>query len=243
MLINDMHVHMRPILVQLFFWLTSTVVGWLVPPIVKAGWGINLDDIATQYATTIVGRTQTISQTQIQMWIVILILLSWTIYWLWLYRNVEIRWPSYHKKVSVKSETPKAISTKTLEAPYIGDEGFRNMIQSVASKKPRYAKPKDAPEVEGLSIKQLGDYLVEIGENLTSRNAMQIGHISSDKMLAECMKNFAPYFFHFYGAVKAKGLSDDYLERYYDKPEQIQNVFELAKHLIRYGNHIQIYEG
>ena len=109
--------------------------------------------------------------------------------------------------------------------------------------KPRYAKPENAPETDGLSIKALGEYLIDIGENVRTRCGAWIGQRPLEDLLAECMKTYAPYFFHFYGAVKTKGLSDPALDRYYDNPGEIRDVFDFAKHLIRYGNHIQIYDG
>ena len=106
-----------------------------------------------------------------------------------------------------------------------------------------YAPPEGfgAVPVGSLSNRDLGDRIITLGSDIEKFVQIEKGRKSPGELINGYYAKFAPRFNYFYGEARNRGLSNSYLDRYYDDPESLENVLHIANEIMKFGHVVKLY--
>jgi hypothetical protein len=98
-----------------------------------------------------------------------------------------------------------------------------------------------AVPVGSLSNRDLGDRIITLGSNIEKFVQIEKGRQSPRELINGYYAKYAPRFNYLYGEARNRGLSNSYLDCYYNDPESLENVLHIANEITRFGHVVKLY--
>ena len=98
-----------------------------------------------------------------------------------------------------------------------------------------------AVPVGSLSNQDLGERIITLGSEIEKFVQIEKGRKSPGELINGYYAKYAPRFNYLYGEARNRGLSNNYLDRYYDKPESLENVLHIANEIMKFGHVVKLY--